>query len=193
VADDDGEALLVDGDELAHTLQRLAAETRADDDTEARRRAAWLARQAEAEGTFAGILFDLAERRQPVVVQTTTARTHRGTLLAIGEDFLALRTQQGSDVLVRFDGVASVRTPGDMPAAGDRTLVVDADFRDAVYAVVDLRPRLLIVSTGTSEPLGGELRIAGRDSVTVRLDGGWTAYLPMGTIIEICSSERLID
>src|SRR5262245_38657043 len=112
-----------DGDELARTLERLAAEHRADDEAAGPRPAAWPAPQAEAEGTFLGVLFDLAEQQRQVVIYTTTDRVHRGTILAIGEDFLALRTQHNTDVLVRFDGVSSVRVLGDLPVSGDRVMV----------------------------------------------------------------------
>jgi hypothetical protein len=180
-----------DGDSLARVLERLAAETRADDAAAARSRTGWLGRQAEEEATLAGVLVDLAERRGPIVVATSAGRSHRGWVTAVGRDFVALRTDVGSDALVRFDSVAQVRSLTRQAVLGDQPLVLEADFATTVRSLGRLRLRVLVTSGG--EVAVGELRWVGLDVAALRLDGpGTLTYLPLATMTELATTDDLL-
>lgn len=180
-------ARLRDGDRLGVWAGELAA----DDAARARSRTHWLARQAAEEGTFAGALADLAERARPVVLVLRNGRTHQGVLTAIGADFCALRTPSGREVLVRTDALAAVRTaPGEAITVGDRTLVHDLRFVDALARLAEHRASMWVGSHGIAEPLRGELRAAGRDLLVLRLEGtGATAYVALESVAEISLTE----
>jgi hypothetical protein len=181
-----------DGDALARALERLAAETRADDAAADRRRAGWLGRQAEEEATLAGVLVDLAERREAVALTTIAGRTHRGWVRAVGRDFVALRADVGADVLARFDGIVRIATRSRQAVVGDRALLLETDFATTVRSLGGLRLRVLVAAG--SEAVVGELRWVGLDVAAVRLDGpGGLSYVPLATLTELCTVDDQLD
>lgn len=162
-----------------------------DDAARQRTRARWLEQQAAEEGTFAGVLTDLAERARPIVVQLNTGRSHRGTVTMIGADVVGLRTSLGREVLVRQAAIASLRTlPGEPPTVGDRHVAHDLTLGEAISALAEHRTRVLLVGTDPAQAVAGELRATGRDVVTVRLDGaGGTAYVAVASLTELSVFE----
>ncbi len=174
-------------EDLVGELTRWLADTRADAAAASRARERWLRQQAEEEALFAGILLDLAERAVSVVAHAPAGRRHRGSVRAVADDFCALRTTDGGDVLLRYDGLSSVRPLGPHPPmAGDRPQALDMAFGEAVAALAGDRPRVLVVTLdGTG--LSGDLRAAGRDVLTLRLDGDTrpVAYVPFGSVAEL--------
>lgn len=174
--------------DLLGRLARWTAAAAVDEAASARARERWL-RQSSAEGsTFAGVLLDLAERGAPVVVSGAGGRRHRGVVVAVGADFVALRTADGADVLLAFAGVAAVRSePRATPAPGDRHVEVDVGLAEALSAVAEDRPRVLVVTVADGEGLAGELRSAGRDLLVLRLDGPTRApaYVPLAAVAEV--------
>lgn len=177
------DALTASGMPLAVWVASLVA----DDAAAARARTAWLRRQAAEEGTFAGALVDLAERAAPVVVHLHNGRRHRGTLVLVGRDFVALRTAGGRDVLVAERGLASVRTlPADAVTIGDRPVLTDLTLAETLAALADERARVLLIGHDAEDALAGELRGVGADLVTIRLDGGGgTAYVSSSSVLEL--------
>jgi hypothetical protein len=183
-----------DGESLARVLERLAAETRADDAVDERRRAGWLGRQAEEEATLAGVLVDLAERGGAIVVTTTAGRNHRGRVRAVGRDFVVVGTDPGRDVLVRFAGVAQVRSHSRHAVLGDQPLLLEADFDTTVRSLGRLRLRVLAGTGGRAALVGGELRWVGRDVAAVRLEGpGTLTYLPLATLVELSATDGRLE
>src|SRR5262245_6119327 len=84
------------GGDLAARLDRWVAEARVDEAARRRSRERWLRRQAEEESTVAGVLVDLLERGRPVTVHTRQGRRHHGEVRALGADFVAVATGQGT-------------------------------------------------------------------------------------------------
>ncbi len=183
------EGSLDDGsvDDLVAELSRWLADGRVDAAAASRARERWLRQAAEEEALFAGILLDLAERDMAVMAAVAGNRTHRGVVRAVAEDFCALRTADGGDVLLRYDGISSVRPHGRPEGhTGDRARALDMTFNEAVVALAGDRPRVLVITLdGTG--LSGELRAAGRDVLTLRLDGEAraTSYVPLGSVAEL--------
>ena len=183
-----------DRDPLVPMDGRLAAWVAglaADESARARARTYWLRRQAEDEGTFVGVLADLADRRRAVVVHLHNGRRHRGEIRVLGADFIALETANHTSVIVHHRSVASVRTAAGEPATvGDRSVVTDVALAETLGALAEERPRVLLIGDDATDSVRGELRRAGRDVLTVRLDGdGGTAYVPLSSVAEISLAE----
>jgi len=176
------DALTASGMPLAAWVASLVA----DEAAAARARTTWLRRQAAEEGTFAGALVDLAERAAPVVVHLHNGRRHRGTLVVVGRDFAALRTVGGRDVLIAQRGLASVRTlPGNAVTVGDRPVLTELTLAETLAALAGERARVLLMGHDPTDALVGELRAVGTDLVTIRLDGGGTAYVSSSSVLEL--------
>jgi hypothetical protein len=162
-----------------------------DEAARSRARAYWLQRQAGEEGTFAGVLADLAERGRGVVVHLRNGRRHHGRAVLIGADFVAVRTEQHRDVLLALGAVASVRTrAGDPPTLGDRPVVADLQLVEALAVLAEDRTRVIVRGDDAADAVHGELRGVGRDVATVRLDGaGGTAYVALASVVEVSVPE----
>jgi len=149
----------------------------------------WLRRQAAEEGTFAGVLADLAERRIPVVVHLGNGRRHRGVIRALGADFVLLGAGE-RDVLVRVDAIGAIRTLPHAPVTlGDRPVAGTLTLAEALAAMADDRPRLLLVGADATEAVSGELRAVGRDVLHLRVDGGGSTYVALASVIEVSAAE----
>jgi hypothetical protein len=172
-------------------LATLVAQLSTDEAVLARTRAHWLNRQAAAEGTFAGILRDLAERGRPVLVHLHNGRLHRGAATVVGADFVVIRTAGDRDVAVTFTAIASVRTlPGEPATTGDRFLPATTTLAEMLSALGEERARILVMGLDARQAIAGELRAVGRDVLTIRLGGeGGTAYVALDSLAEISLVE----
>jgi hypothetical protein len=178
---------------LAAALAAFVGDARAAEAAGSRSREAFLRRSAAEEGSFAGILVDLAERATPVLVTGAAGRRQRGVLTAVGSDFAVLRTAEDRDVLLAHRGMASV-TPeaGAAEVAGDRAVALPIGMVEALAVLAEERPRVLLVTVaGSGERseggVAGELRAVGRDVVTIRLEGPdrRTSYVPVANLAEV--------
>jgi hypothetical protein len=176
------------GPDLLGRLAAWAAAAAADEAIAARSRERWLVTAAGEDATFAGVLLDLAERGAPVVVAGAHRRRHRGVIAGVGADFVVVRGADGTQVLLTHTGIASLRPePRAAPAAGDRPVLVDVGFAEALAALAGERPRVLAVTTVDADGVAGELRSVGRDVAVLRLDGSTraTVYVPLATVAEL--------
>ncbi len=177
---------------LVGQITRWLAEQRSDDAVASRSRERWLRQQAEEEGTFAGVLLDLGEQNRMIVVHAVGDRRHRGTVRAVAGDFVVLRTERSLDVLIRFDGIVSVRPDAHAPATvGDRTVALDTSLGDVLVGLAGERPRVF-VTTLDGTGLAGHLRAVGRDVLTLRLDGEDRnlVYVALAAVAEVGLTER---
>lgn len=144
---------------------------------------------AEESATFGGVLLDLAERLEPLTVRTAGGRTHRGVVVAVGRDFLVVRDDRQPPVFVAAGAVSWVRVTraGRADAAGDRPPPHEASFASVIAGLAAERPRVQVGVDGEATLLTGELRAAGQDVVTVRIDGSpaATLHVPVGAIHEM--------
>lgn len=173
---------------MLESLSRWAAEARADEAARSRSRERWLRRQAEESSTFSGVLADLADRGRPLLFQSGGGRRHRGVIRALGHDFVAVQTDRGAHVLLASHGIRSVRPQAkETEALSGRTVQLDYRFAEAVAAVAEDRPRVLVVVSEVDGTFSGELRSVGQDVVTLRLDGETRSncYLPLHAIMEL--------
>jgi hypothetical protein len=147
-------------------------------------------RERAAEvATWVGTLRDLAERQIVVNVRARSGRVHRGVLVAVGLDHVALRLS-GALVLVALDAVRTLRPePGALapPAMGDRASAQDRTLAETFERLVEDRRAVVIVVADVDEPLHGDVVGLGEDVVTLRSSGAdrATVYLPLGAIDEV--------
>ena len=184
--------VLVDGATgLAARLERWAAEARVDEAARGRSRERWLRRQAEEEGTVAGVLSDLAEAGAPVTLHTRSGGRHGGAVRAVGADFVALGPDggRGSEAVVALRAIASVRTlPGVRGVVGDRRPVATLQLADVVAGLAAEREPVRIV-TDDGEAIAGVVRSVGRDVAVVRGDPPGTGYVPLDAISAVVVGE----
>jgi hypothetical protein len=188
-ADDPGEAAIVAGllgDGWSARIDRWAADARVDEAARLRGRERWLGRQAQEEGSLAGVLADVAERGAPVALHVRGGRRHRGEVRALGSDFVAVRSAD-ADVIVALAAVTSVRTlPGEASTIGDRSIATSLSLVDVLAGLAAERAAVLLVLAGGDDAVAGALRSVGQDVVAVRLPGAAvTAYVPVGAIVEV--------
>ncbi|HEX2578155.1 MAG TPA: hypothetical protein VHK88_17535 [Aquihabitans sp.] len=166
-------------------LRALTDDERAGAAAAERRREHSLRRQAAESGAFAGVLLDLAERRQRLVIVTVGGRSVRGTIRTLGTDFVGLRSPGAETALVATRAVTSVRTePGTAPTAGDRVVHLDASLAAVLADLAAERP-WCSVHTTAGEAVGGELRGAGVDVIAVRAATGDTTYVPLHAVVDV--------
>jgi hypothetical protein len=180
------------GAELARWLSDAAADAAAAERSQSR----LLRQAAEEEATFVGVAVDLAERAARVVVRTSSGRSHRGVLLAVGRDFVVVR-EPGGDGAPAFVSLAAVTTIRPQPsgggsalldASGSRAAPRDASLAAVLATLAVERPRVQVgLAGGGEEPLAGELRSVGLDVLTLRLDGdaGRSAHVRLGAVAEV--------
>lgn len=176
------------GPDLMGSLARWAAEASADEAARARASERWIRQQAAEETTFASVLVDLAERHVNVMIQTTSGHRHRGSVRALGQDFVAVVDGRRESVIA-LRSVVSVRTqPRDAAAHSGRAVVLDLRLAEVIFAMAEDRPRVQVVTDADTS--SGELRSVGRDVITIRADGSRAnVYIPLDAVSEITVAE----
>lgn len=124
---------------------------------------------------MAGVLLDLGERREDVLLSTRGGATLRGSVVAIGADFVVVRDVRQGDTFVPLAAAALVRpAPGagaprrDAPS-GDRPVAYELVLAQALVELSAEGPAIRAVVGGTE--VRGTLRSAGFDVAAVQLDG----------------------
>jgi hypothetical protein len=140
--------------------------------------------------TWVGTLRDLAERELVVSLRARSGRIHRGALVAVAADHVALRLHAGSLALVALGAIRTVRPePGQPapPAMGDRGVAQDRTLVESLARAIEERREVVIVVRDVTDPVQGEVVGLGEDVATVRLLGGdrGTVYLPLDAVDEL--------
>jgi hypothetical protein len=179
------------GGGFSERLARWAAEALVDDAARRRSRERWLRQQAEEETSLRGLLVDLAERGRSVAVHVRGGRQHRGTVRAVGTDFVALAIV-AADVIVALAAVTSVRTrPGEVPPLGHRPVTTSLRLAEVLAGLAAERERALVTMSGAGYDAGdavaGEVWSVGYDVVVVRTSSQppATAYVPLDAVGEV--------
>lgn len=148
-------------------------------------------RERAAElASWVGTLRDLAEREVGVVVLSGSGRAHRGVLVAVAEDFVAMRLPAGQVVALARDAVSSVRPePGaaSMPAMGDRERAQDRTLLELIDRAAEERRRVAIAVAGATDVVQGVLVGVGEDVISLRLDSHerGVVYLRAEAVLEV--------
>ena len=183
-ADDGSDDLALD---LAlDELNRWVADAQVDEAVAQRRRTAWLRRQDDEAVTLTGVLTDLGERGNPVVVTSTTGRRHRGVIVAVGPDVIELQVTDGPLVLLALTALVSVRShPDDVAARGERPpLATGITLAGALSRRAGDQGDVTVVAVNGDVSSGTVLAI-GHDVMTLRLHQGGVVYLALSSVAEV--------
>jgi len=181
---------------LDQELVRWLAEARVDEAVLSRLAERAMRQLAGDEATLLGLCLDLAEACRPVLARTTEARVHRGLLVAVGTDFVALRSAAGETIFLPLDHLAWLRpAPGSWDgapvrggeAAGTRTPPLAARLVDILTGLAADRPRVRLVVAGDPDAWSGRLRACGADILSLEQAGeppvvGW---VPLSQLTEV--------
>ncbi len=173
---------------FAARLHTWLADAQVEGSAGARAQEHWLRAAAEADGTFTGVLVDLAERGTGIAVGMRGGRRHHGRIEVIGADFLALHLPSGSEVLLTLEAVTAVRTaPMADATVGEQVVKTTFRLTEVLGELAAERARVLLVPVDGADAVAGELRAVGHDVVTVRSDGDppTTTYVPLAAIAEV--------
>lgn len=152
------------------TLHAAVDAAQADEAARERTQQRWLRQQAQEAAEFSGTLLDLLERSLAVGVRTSSGALYQGRLIGLARDVCALRTEGGRQVWIRLAAVTAVRPEtGVRHSAADdeRTDREDVEFAEVLARLAEDRPRVQLVTAGSSGVVSGELRSVGADVVTV--------------------------
>lgn len=183
-------------DALDQELARWLAEARVDEAVTSRLAERTLRQLAADEATLLGLCLDLAEADRPVLARTSQGRVHRGVLVAVAADFLALRSPTGDATFLPLGHLAWLRpAPGSWTgapargaeAAGSRAPPLAARLVDVLTGLAGDRPRVRLVVAGDPDVWSGRLRGCGADVLSVEQAGepravGW---IPLGQVTEV--------
>ena len=181
-------------DPFAAELNRWAAERRAEDAATSRSRERWLRQQAEEGATWLGVLLDLAERRQAVVVDLRSGATVSGELVGVGEDvcFLTGLARRSPTTLVALVHVGAVRArePAPSVASGDRRPALRLTLAGVLGSLAAEREVIRVGLAGGGE-VTGRILGAGADVLTLdpgarpedRHAGGDRVFVPMSAVV----------
>lgn len=166
-------------------LQELTDRARAEQAAEARRRQRSLLAQAGEEGSFAGVLADLAERGGAVAVHTHAGRLVRGVIGAIGVDYVGLIGARGERTWVPRHAVTGLRPePGTRATVGDRSGRWAASWHAVVVDLASERTTVALYTVG-GDRIPGRLWTAGQDVVSIRAGADVLSYVPMSSINDV--------
>ncbi len=168
-------------------FERWLGEARVQEAADERRRSWWLAHRPIDDTTCAQLAAALVDRGA-VVVHSTSGSTHRGVLELAGDEHLRLRcTTTGAVVLVRWEGVAALRSsehvvcrPGSRLSRSSTTT-----FLGELEQLVAEGARVVVGCDAPGPPWSGELTGLGADHLRVRLDDGGEACIPAGSVVEV--------
>lgn len=146
--------------------------------------------RATEVATWIGTLRDLAERRIVVSLRVRSGRVHRGTLVAVARDHVAVRLAAGRLVFVALPAVRTVRPePGEAapPAMGDRDSAQDRTLGEVVARLAEDRAPVVLGVRDLEAALAGEVVGLGEDVLTLRVAGAdrATVYLPLDILDEV--------
>jgi hypothetical protein len=150
---------------------------------------------AAAVATWIGTLRDLAEAGRVVTVLTGSGRAHRGTLVAVGLDHVAIAMDADGTALLRLDTLRAVRPEAvtDVPPAmGDRLWSQQRRLHTWLEWLLEREQRIGLVLDGGGEALYGQLVAVGEDVVTLRLDGRdrGSVYVSLAVVAEVLVAAR---
>lgn len=146
--------------------------------------------RASEVATWTGTLHDLAERRQMAVVGLAGGRRHRGALVAVGRDHLAVRCQGRQLVLLDTTAIRSIRPEpgGTLPVAtGDRHRSDGRTIVEVLGRLAEERARVVLGLHEVDDLLAGVLVGLGEDVLTIELEGGdgGVVLVPRSAIREV--------
>ena len=149
-----------------------------------RSRTRWQRQLAVEEGTWLGLLCELAETQTTMVVDTTIGRRLRGTITAVGHDFVTVAPTIGGHVIVAIAAISAIQQASGNPASTGTGLTVSTDrptLRELLTELAGDRPQLTWHLTDRTSVTGQLIGVA-HGFVQLRDTGTppSTNYVPIG-------------
>lgn len=168
-----------------HELREMTDRVRAQEAAVARRRQRSLLHQSAEDGTFAGVLTDLAERRTSIALHTRAGRLLRGTIRTLGSDYVGLVGPGGDQMFVPLTAITGVRPePGTRPTVGDRRERWAATMHAVLVELMTERPTVAVYTVG-GDRVPGLLWATGRDVVSIRRGADGDCYVPLDAVNDV--------
>src|SRR5687767_6923954 len=98
-------------------LTRFVGEGAVEHAARSRSRARWQRQLAIEEGTWRGLLCDLAETAAPVVIDTHVGRRLQGIVVAVGRDFVTVTTLSGGHFVLATAAISGIHLGAGQPGA----------------------------------------------------------------------------
>ena len=126
---------------------------------------------ATLSGNFLGTLIELAESRSPIVLITRGGSHHRGAIVAVGTDVVALAPDlDGKRILLATRAIEAIRGPGISTSRAVDDVSDGADLATLLDQFGEDSSRVALLTTGGNRLMGRILGV-GVDQLTLRLDG----------------------
>jgi hypothetical protein len=163
-------------------LTRFVGESAVEYAARSRSRARWQHQLAMEEGTWPGLLDDLAETGVATVIDTHIGRRLQGTIVAVGDDFITVTTTVGSHVMLASAAISAIHLgPGQTGPIGRAAAPNQTTLSDLLAELAVEKPTLTWHLTERTS-VTGQLVGVGQGFVHLRVDGTppSTSYLPIG-------------
>lgn len=166
--------------------QDLLDDARAQEAGAARGRERWLRQAAAEDATLAGVLLDLAEARAEATVQSSSGRAHRGRVVLVGSDVVAVETSPGPLALVALRSVVSVCPEAGPGPVGSRPAPEGPGLLD-LLATAAADDEIVLLTGPSGATVRGVLAGVGADVVALRPEDGrgLTTYVSADSICEV--------
>lgn len=168
--------------ELDSALAAWVQEASVDEAAAARARRHWLAVQAHADSSLAGVFADLGERGRPVSLGVGDVAV-RGLVVGVGSDFVVVRRDDARLVIVALAAVATVRSQESISVWGDRRVRVDTTLAGILVPIAADRPQATVWTAAGM--IHGTLRSAGTDVVRLRVEDGSATWVALSSVLAI--------
>jgi hypothetical protein len=163
-------------------LTRFVGEGAVEHAARSRSRTRWQHQLAMEEGTWLGLLCDLAETGAATVIDTHIGRRLQGAIVAVGADFVTVTTSVGGHVVLASAAISAIHLgPGQTGPFGRVVAANETTLRELLGELAVEKPTLTWHLTDRTS-VTGQLVGAGQGFVHLRIDGTppSTSYLPVG-------------
>lgn len=127
---------------------------------------------AGLSASFRGSLVDAAEIGSPVVLLTRRGVHHRGAVVAVGSDVVALAPDtDGKRILIALDAIEAIRGTTSASSRGADDSADGPTLGSLLDEFAHDRARAALTTAGGNQVMGVLLAV-GTDQVTIQLDGG---------------------
>jgi hypothetical protein len=163
-------------------LTRFVGEGAVEHAARSRSRTRWQHQLAIEEGTWPGLLCDLAETEARTVIDTHIGRRLQGSIVAVGADFVTVATTAGGHVVLATAAISAIHlAPGQSGPIGRVSPPDQTTLRELLAELAAEKPVLTWHLTDRTSVVGQLVGVS-QGFVHLRVDGTLpsTSYLPVG-------------
>jgi hypothetical protein len=163
-------------------LTRFVGEGAVEHAAHSRSRARWQQQLALEEGTWRGLLCDLAETAAATVIDTNLGRRLQGTVVAVGSDFVTVTTMAGGHFVVAIGAISAIHLAAGQTAPLGRVVAANHTTLSELLAELAIDKPTLTWHLTDRTAVTGQLVGVGRGFVHLRVEGTppSTSYVPIG-------------